>query len=235
MWCESWFSPVVSVVSICLLWMILFLCGCLPICCVVPTYLIWIIGFRLMRSQSKSKLTLCVRDTWRIVGLLPSFVLLQLRCLRRCIMKIASWIIARSEVHSHCRQMVPDVSGFEFDEQAWIHLHLACALFYDGVPQIHCWNVFHALPCIKRKNINFSAAMGYSCSFLTSPWNRHKRMRSQHRTPPEVDFESVKFPAKSAFWNNLSLQSIACFPMWLMRRACRRSHAQFLFVTDLTK
>ena len=30
-----------------------------------------------------------------------------------------------------------------------------------------------------------------------------------HRTPPEVDFESVRFPEKSASWNNPSLQSDA--------------------------
>ena len=35
---------------------------------------------------------------------------------------------------------------------------------------------------------------------------------NMHRTPPEVDLESVKCPAQSASWNSPSLQSIAGFP-----------------------
>ena len=35
------------------------------------------------------------------------------------------------------------------------------------------------VPHIKRFNFSFSAAMGHSCLSLTSPWNRHKRMRTK--------------------------------------------------------
>ena len=31
-----------------------------------------------------------------------------------------------------------------------------------------------------------------------------------HMAPPEVDFESTRLAAKSASWNNLSLQSLKC-------------------------
>ena len=33
-----------------------------------------------------------------------------------------------------------------------------------------------------------------------------------HRTPPEVDFESSRSPAKSGSWNRPNLQCCACFP-----------------------
>ena len=56
------------------------------------------------------------------------FVLVQLQCLRKCIMKFACLIIARSEVQSQCLQMVPDASGSEFDEQAWSRLQLGCTI-----------------------------------------------------------------------------------------------------------
>ena len=39
-------------------------------------------------------------------------------------MKLACCTIARSEVHSQCPQMVPDVLRYEFDDQAWRRLQL---------------------------------------------------------------------------------------------------------------
>ena len=50
------------------------------------------------------------------------------------------------------------------------------------------------------------------CFFQVSEIGTHVCDPNMRRTPPDVDFESVKFPAKSAFWKNPSLQSIPWFP-----------------------
>ena len=64
-----------------------------------------------------------------------------------------------------------------------------------------------------------------------------------HRTPPDVDFESSRSPAKSESWNNPSLHCCAVFPtqqycryslvwwMYEIKRAKRLSHAFVHFVT----
>ena len=66
-----------------------------------------------------------------------------------------------------------------------------------------------------------------------------------HKTPPEVDFESSRSPAKSESWNKPSLQCCAVFPTWQYCRKSlvwwmyeinlsnRLSHAWVLFVTAL--
>ena len=87
MWRGSWYSPIVSVVSICLLWLI-------------PLYACLQIGVLCWRTRSESSDLNCCGLTAnpnRIV-----VVLLQLRCLRRCIMKLACWTSARSEVLGQC-------------------------------------------------------------------------------------------------------------------------------------
>ena len=47
------------------------------------------------------------------------------------------------------------------------------------------------------------------CFLYTHEFGTHVCDPNLHRTPPEVDFESAKCPAKSASWKKPSLQCIA--------------------------
>ena len=101
------------------------------------------------------------------------FVLLKLRCLRRCLMKFACWTIARSEVHYQCLQMVPDVSGSDFDEQAWSRL-LAGAIFLWSSPTS---SILECPPSVmfstKRYNSSFIAAMGSAQKYVIQIYREH--------------------------------------------------------------
>ena len=53
-----------------------------------------------------------------------------------------------------------------------------------------------------------------------------------HKTPPEVDFESSRSPAKSESWNKPSLQCRAVFPTW---QYCRKSFVWWMKEISLAK
>ena len=90
-------------------------------CCVVLTCLMWIIGSRLMRSTCQSTSTRCVRDAWRSVGFLRLFI---------CFITASSSSKMFYDVRmQNNREMVPDVLGFDCDEQAWTRLQLGDAIF----------------------------------------------------------------------------------------------------------
>ena len=124
---------------------------------------------------------MCVRHDALLDFCLCLFVVVQLRCLWRCVMKFACWTIARLEVRSQCVQMVLDVSGFlirwtglESPPAWWCNVSMIVyRKFFAGIPSI-------CNPAANKKNPSFSAAVEYSYLFLTSPWIWHKRMRSQH-------------------------------------------------------
>ena len=75
----------------------------------------------------------------------------------------------------------------------------------------------------------------------------HVWLPRTHKTPSDVNLESVMSPAKSWSWNGTNLHSLALFPtwqyclwfqvwwMWLIDPANRVPHALFHFVTDLVK
>ena len=89
-------------------------------------------------------------------------------------------MIACLEVHKQCPNMVDYVWLFEFDELAWSRCQLAGA--------ISLWFVSHkfiagmASMCKPASSDMISASVmlwRYSCSFLTSPSNRHQCMWSK--------------------------------------------------------
>ena len=113
----------------------------------------------------------------------------------------------RLGAHNQC--LVFDVSGFEFDEQARSRLQLGDAqnlrlCLTNSAPERP-----PSVSCIKRYNFSFTAATGYSGLFLTSHDIVTNVCDSTEKTQPDVDFESVRFRAKSGSWNNPSSQSIA--------------------------
>ena len=96
----SWCWPALSVVSICLLWMIL-LWECLT--AAVLCKRIWFESLDLHwcgHKANPNQHDVCVIHDALQDFCLYLFVLLQLLCLRKCIMKFVRWIIVRSEVHN---------------------------------------------------------------------------------------------------------------------------------------
>ena len=111
---------------------------------------------------------------------------------------------AFGSTHSQCLQMVPDAFGPEFDEQTWSRLQLGRCnthLTVSTSSLLECPpSVFPASSdIIPASVLHWDTAVRFS---QAQEIGTNVCDPNTHRTPPDVDFEYVRCPAKSASWTS---------------------------------
>ena len=195
------------------------------------TYLIWTFGSRLILSNDQSRATLWVRDTCLFVGLLPLMIV--------CITDSLSSKMYNCD--SFAERCAFEGTWSMFDRS--IFWSNTCSILgvirvLTPVSRVHAWVGFGILlvvpstsmvkshqsnagkPSIRnpasKDMISDSVELWDTdvCFLHTQLIGTNIRLPKMHKTPPDVDFESWRSPAKSESWNNPNRECWAAFPTW---------------------
>ena len=83
----------------------------------------------------------------------------------------------------------------------------------NQIPQVECKLSIHSQTSIQRYDLGFCGAVRHWRLLLAHPTDRNKCSTSKmNKTPPDVDFESSRSPAKSESWNSPDRQCEPHFP-----------------------
>ena len=211
----------------------------------VSMYLIWILEFKLIRSNNQSRATLWVLETCLIVGLLLLKIILITASLSSNTCNKASWWedLTLEEIKSTLsKSLITPWDCFRF-WMVW-GVERTSRLFINGsLRSLWLWLVFPRTTTIRShkpsagipSNLNPASKEMISDSdelcetevcFLhiqligTNVW-----LPKTHNVPPDVDFESSRSPAKSESWNSPSLHCLAVFST---RQYCLYSHVWWM-------
>ena len=116
--------------------------------------------------------------------------------------------------------------------QIWVlvFLHDGCYAIQrqkqsDPINQVREYSLISILLPKRRFRILLSCEKLTSVSY-TSNLSEQMYGCRKHNVPPEVDFESSRFPAKSESWNSPSLHCFAVLSTW---RYCVYSHVWWIY------
>ena len=213
--------------------------------CLVSTYLIWILGSRLVLSNIQSRETLWVVDSCLIVGLLPLMIIYittsyfkdeqhrtkarKLRVRRNTVNMVQIKITVLGWKYL----------GFVSGVLVWCGIMRQVSSYLTlGVVQLVWGRMEHfkknksqrsraGIPSMRKlvSRAIISASVEHcetEVCFLhiqlpdTNVW-----LPKMHKSLPDVDFESSRSPAKSESWNNPILHCCAVLPTW---QYCLRSN-----------
>ena len=195
-----------------------FLSICLQIDVWCPHTWFLILGARLILSNNQSKATLWVLDTCLIVGLRPFIIIL-----------ITASLSSKTENIA----LEPACVTLDGTWSILVRSRLVCMV---AVTLYHLWCCWIALG--KNTSLTKSQRSRAGIPSMRKPASREITSASVelcetevcflhiqlvgtnvwrpkiHKTPPDVDFESSRSPAKSESWNSPNLHCLAVFPTW---------------------
>ena len=214
--------------------------------CLVSMYLFWILGSELILSNNQSKATLWVHETCLIVGLRPFMIILITASLSSKMYNKAlepecvtldgmRSILVRSGLTclvGLCFFMWSVVFRDRFPCDSWPSDLL---IWFGGE-----WNtsitksqrssagIPSMLKPASREIMSASVELCETdvCFLHIQPVGTNAWLPNMHETPPDVDFESSRSPAKSESWNNPDLHCCAVFPKW---QCCLNSHVWWMY------
>ena len=182
----------------------------------VSAYLIWILGSKLILSNNQSSATLCVLDTCLIVGLLPLVIILITASVSS---KMYNWDSPWEEWLAMRRICVCGDVVHTCDKwsTSWCPSGLGLGVFCKQLPVLVIWFCLligilqspHPIILTAGKPSIRSPASNEMISDSVELWDTDVcflhiqlmetsvRLLKIHKTPPEVDFESSRSPAKS--------------------------------------
>ena len=211
------------------------------------TYLIWILGCKLILSDNQSSTTLWVLDTCLVVGLLPLMITLITASLSS---KMYNWdshweecvLVDTKSTTNNCSNSLfrasVDVSVLFFVNGmiSCLAQVLQCCLWTKhlnhNIPKVESRQSVHAQSSIQRYDFRCCRTVGYRRSFTSYWWGPNVRLPNTHETPPEVDFESSQSLAESESWNKPTRQ---CWAVLLTWQHCWNSFAWWMYDINLAK
>ena len=199
----------------------------------VSVYLIWILGSKLILSNNPSRATLWFLETCLIVGLLPFMIILMTASLSSNTYIKASWReeLTFEEIKSILSKSLIIPWDFFRVGSLW---GAARTRFVHGSPRAwSLWFVFpwrtatirsHTSSAGIPSNLNPASKEMISdsvelcetevCFLHIQLIGTNVGLPKMHNVPPDVDFESSRYPAKSESWNSPNLLCLAVFPTW---------------------
>ena len=200
----------------------------------VSVYLIWILETRLIRSNNQSNATLWVLETCLIVGLLPFMIILITASLSSNTHNKSSWW--EDWTFEGIKSKLFGSSIFP-----WIFfaLELCAGLSVHCCSDTFPWRTAtirsHKSSAVIPSNLNLASKEMISdsvelcetevCFWHTEIIGTNVWLPKTHNIPPDVDFESSRYPAKSESWNSPSLHCLAVLPTW---QYCLYSHVWWM-------
>ena len=212
----------------------------------VSMYLIWILGSRLIRSNSQSRATLWVLETCLIVGLLPFMIILITASLSSNTYNKGSWwedltfegiksTLSKSSVIPRDFFRFWSVWGSERTSLWFVHRSPRAWLLWYVFPWITATIRSHKskagipsyLNPASKEMISDSVELFETevCFLHSQLVGTNEWLPKTHNVPPEVDFESSRFPAKFPVciaWQYYPHNNTVCIHMC---DGCKRSNA----------
>ena len=199
-------------------------------------HLIWILGSRLIRSNSQSRATLWVRETCLIVGFLPLMIILITASLSSNTYNKASW---RADWTFEGTESMSFITSIRlWDLWCFLTSLSGCTDKSETRETFRRTETSRSHSSRAGKPSNLSPVSKEMISDSFELWETvvyflHIQLigtkvwlPKMHNVHPEVDFESSRSPAKSEPWNSPSLHCLAVLPTW---HYCLYSHVWWIY------